>query len=216
MASSKRIKEYVQGTFKKGEVFEASDVRVDEYSYDLIRKRLNEMYHEQILRRYARWKYYLPTLEEGPSSIEAIKSNYISAGHRTFGYFMGEQSDLKLGFDDSSTIRVVTNKEQSRSRKIRVGDTPIYLQKPHLEVTHKNWRALLFFSTINETSLEDLTKAKKALRNYLDCHPKSFKNYELFLHFYPSKTSKKLVELGLMKTLVLLPTNNQEKPKTNP
>lgn len=148
--------------------------------------------------------YYIPTRTLlGKSVLPSLKplvKKYISDGEEVQGYWGGLMLENQEGLttQNPTVLEIVTNKATRRLRRLgaRAGYRDVLIRPPRVEVTKANVEALKFLDLITalperveqETIGELEGKAKK-----LDA-----RIVLLTLGSYPAKTSKKLVESGLL------------------
>lgn len=157
------------------------------------------------LARAARGVYYLPTSTVlGRSVISPVKTlikEYITDGANVYGYWGGLTLENREGLttQNPTVLEITTNKATKRLRRLgpTAGYRDVLLRPPKVSISPENVETLKFLDLVT-TALrpggEDDVRGKLLkMAERLDG-----RTVRDALKSYPSKTSKKLIESGLI------------------
>ncbi len=177
---------------------------VPEISYDNLRKQLSRYNSQGILEKYSQGVYYIPKetiLGRSTLSIDdVINRKYITNDNDIYGFYSGLSFYNKLGISTQVPFvyEIVTNKEKSRVREITLKNQKIILRKPYVKINKNNYLENQFLDFINNANSNDLSDNVDVLKKYIKDNNLN-KNVILdLITYYPSKTSKKLLESRLL------------------
>jgi len=177
---------------------------VPEISYDNLRKQLSRYNSQGILEKYSQGVYYIPKetiLGRSTLSIDdVINRKYITNDNDIYGFYSGLSFYNKLGISTQVPFvyEIVTNKEKSRVREITLKNQKIILRKPYVKINKNNYLENQFLDFINNANSNDLSDNIDVLKKYIKDNNLN-KNVILdLITYYPSKTSKKLIESRLL------------------
>ena len=177
---------------------------VPEISYDNLRKQLSRYNSQGILEKYSQGVYYIPKetiLGRSTLSIDdVINRKYITNDNDIYGFYSGLSFYNRLGISTQVPFvyEIVTNKEKSRVRKITLKNQKIILRKPYVKINKNNYLENQFLDFINNANSNDLSDNVDVLKKYIKDNNLN-KNVILdLITYYPSKTSKKLLESRLL------------------
>ena len=196
MDSRTTLLSYLKQYYSAGQTFKAVQLVVPGLSQTTIRQHLAHFCREGLIKRYSRGIYYLAD-QPRPADWPALVSRYLSDGHRVYGY----RSDLLMPELGESLV-LVTNRESTNGREVIVGTTKVRVRRPFAKVTRTNVAMLALLDFVNDHDEAFLRHHKRVLFNYYNDHKKAFFCYQRILNFYPAKTTKKLLQLGLLPELV--------------
>lgn len=145
--------------------------------------------------------YYVPTKTRfGLSTLgdEAIvKKKYLSNGSDIYGYVTGLALENRVGISNQvpGTLEIVTNRETTRSRKIKpiAGYREVILKKPRVAVTEDNVKTLELLDLITYAPIAKLDKHEFANLRDFTSNIDRLKLLEC-AQSYPQKTAAKLLE----------------------
>ncbi len=148
--------------------------------------------------------YYIPTQTVlGQSVLPSLKplvKKYISNGDDIQGYWGGLMLENQEGLttQNPTILEIVTNKATKRLRRLgsRAGYRDVIIRPPRVEVTKDNVDALKFLDLITSLSSKPDAKIVEVLEG--KARALDAKSVFLALGSYPAKTTKKLVESGLL------------------
>jgi hypothetical protein len=177
---------------------------VPEISYDNLRKQLSRYNSQGILEKYSQGVYYIPKetiIGRSTLSIDdVINRKYITNDNDIYGFYSGLSFYNKLGISTQVPFvyEIVTNKEKSRVREITLKNQKIILRKPYVKINKNNYLENQFLDFINNANSNDLSDNVDVLKKYIKDNNLN-KNVILdLITYYPSKTSKKLIESRLL------------------
>ena len=180
------------------------ELSIPEISYDNLRKQLSRYNSQGILEKYSQGVYYIPKetiLGRSTLSIDdVINRKYITNGNDIYGFYSGLSFYNKLGISTQVPFvyEIVTNKEKSRVREITLKNQKIILRKPYVKINKNNYLENQFLDFINNANSNDLSDNIDVLKKYIKDNNLN-KNVILdLITYYPSKTSKKLIESRLL------------------
>ena len=177
---------------------------VPEISYDNLRKQLSRYNSQGIIEKYSQGVYYIPKetiIGRSTLSIDdVINRKYITNDNDIYGFYSGLSFYNKLGISTQVPFvyEIVTNKEKSRVREITLKNQKIILRKPYVKINKNNYLENQFLDFINNANSNDLSDNVDVLKKYIKDNNLN-KNVILdLITYYPSKTSKKLIESRLL------------------
>ena len=180
------------------------ELSIPEISYDNLRKQLSRYNSQGILEKYSQGVYYIPKetiLGRSTLSIDdVINRKYITNDNDIYGFYSGLSFYNKLGISTQVPFvyEIVTNKEKSRVREITLKNQKIILRKPYVKINKNNYLENQFLDFINNANSNDLSDNIDVLKKYIKDNNLN-KNVILdLITYYPSKTSKKLIESRLL------------------
>ena len=180
------------------------ELSIPEISYDNLRKQLSRYNSQGILEKYSQGVYYIPKetiLGRSTLSIDdVINRKYITNDNDIYGFYSGLSFYNKLGISTQVPFvyEIVTNKEKSRVREINLKNQKIILRRPYVIINKNNYLENQFLEFINNANYNDLSDNIDVLKKYIKDNNLN-KNVILdLITYYPSKTSKKLIESRLL------------------
>ena len=180
------------------------ELSIPEISYDNLRKQLSRYNSQGILEKYSQGVYYIPKetiIGRSTLSIDdVINRKYITNDNDIYGFYSGLSFYNKLGISTQVPFvyEIVTNKEKSRVREITLKNQKIVLRKPYVKINKNNYLENQFLDFINNANSNDLSDNIDVLKKYIKDNNLN-KNVILdLITYYPSKTSKKLIESRLL------------------
>jgi hypothetical protein len=184
------------------------ELSIPEISYDNLRKQLSRYNSQGILEKYSQGVYYIPKetiIGRSTLSIDdVINRKYITNDNDIYGFYSGLSFYNKLGISTQVPFvyEIVTNKEKSRIREITLKNQKIILRKPYVIINKNNYLENQFLDFINNANSNDLSDNVDVLKKYIKDNNLN-KNVILdLITYYPSKTSKKLIESRLLYEFV--------------
>lgn len=180
------------------------ELSIPEISYANLRKQLSRYNSQGILEKYSQGVYYIPKetiLGRCTLSIDdVINRKYITNDNDIYGFYSGLSFYNKLGISTQVpyVYEIVTNKEKSRVRETTLKNQNIILRKPYVKINKNNYLENQFLDFINNANSNDLSDNIDVLKKYIKDNSLN-KNVILdLITYYPSKTSKKLIESRLL------------------
>jgi len=172
------------------------------------RQMIKRLTDKGVLERFGQGVYYIPKMTLlGKSRLSAKKvyeKKYICNEVNVYGFYAGLTLENAIGLTNQvpNIIEIVTNKEKSRVREVLVGSQKIRLRKSLLEITEQNVNVLQFLDLMNRINLKSISK-ESLERLKLFVQNQKLKKEEVFLYSskYPSRTSKNMIESGVINEL---------------
>lgn len=170
---------------------------------------LSELTASGQLVRYATGIYYRPRKNrESISELDVskvIREKYIERDGKVFGYVSGDKLLKVLGLIncEPDVMIIVTNKEKSRGRKVRLGDKEIYLIKPPTEISAVNVAVLRFLEAVRLINISDRNKwTINRLEDYIRKYNVTFSAVHQYCIYFPDSVSKKILGTSLIQALI--------------
>lgn len=173
------------------------------YSKIRIAQLIQEAIEDGKLARFENGIYYIPSKTILGNSVlsttKVIEKKYIKNDTDVYGFYCGISFMNNIGITTQvpNTYEIMTNKESTRVRKVKVENQEIVLRKARIEVNKNNHMTLQFLEFITSTDMEFLLnnkeKVSKYFVNYIDK-----KQVIKYMPKYPSKTIKNLYSLELL------------------
>ena len=170
---------------------------------------LSELTASGQLVRYATGIYYRPRKNrESVSEFDVskvIREKYIERDGKVFGYVSGDKLLKVLGLIncEPDVMIIVTNKEKSRGRKVRLGDKEVYLIKPPTEISADNVAVLRFLEAVRLINISDRDKWKiNRLEDYIRKYNVTFSAVHQYCIYFSDSVSKKILGTSLIQTLI--------------
>lgn len=155
------------------------------------------------LVRFENGVYYIPSktiLGNSTLSIaKVIEKKYIKNDIEVYGFYLGVSFANSIGITTQvpSVYEIMTNRESTRVRKVRVENQEVILRKARVEINKDNYIVLQFLEFITSTNTEFLLKSKEKIAKYF-LKAVDKKQVADYITKYPSKTIKNLYLLGLL------------------
>lgn len=154
------------------------------------------------LARFENGIYYIPTKTIfGNSTLsitKVIEKKYISNDRDIYGFYCGMSflNNIGLTTQVSNVYEIMTNKESTRVRKVKIENQEVILRKSRIEVNKDNYISLQFLEFITSANIDFLLKNKRKIREYF-ANNVDKKQVMKYVTKYPSKTIKNLYLLEL-------------------
>lgn len=159
------------------------------------------------LARGGRGIYYLPTRtvlgESALPSLSPLVKSYIADGKDVYGYWGGLMLENQEGLttQNPTVLEIVTNRATKRLVRLgaQAGYKDVVLRPPRVEVTSDNVEVLKFLDLVTDS----LDLRGEDTKKWIDAKVRSLDAAEVLsiLCHYPAKTSKRLVESGVLGVL---------------
>ena len=180
------------------------ELSIPEISYANLRKQLSRYNSQGILEKYSQGVYYIPKetiLGRSTLSIDdVINRKYITNDNDIYGFYSGLSFYNKLGISTQVpyVYEIVTDTEPNRVREPTLPNQHLILRKPYVKINKNNYLENQFLDFINNADSNDLSDNIEVLKKYIKDNNLN-KNVILdLIAYYPSKTSKKLIESRLL------------------
>lgn len=155
------------------------------------------------LARFENGIYYIPSKtilgNSILSTVKVIEKKYIRNDEDVYGFYCGITFMNNIGITTQvpNTYEVMTNKESTRVRKVKVANQEVVLRKSRVKINKDNYLTLQFLEFINSTSIEFLLNNKEKINEYFFNNVNKNQVIEYMIK-YPSKTIKNLYSLELL------------------
>lgn len=173
------------------------------YSKVRIAQLIQKAIEDGKLARFENGIYYIPskTILGGSilSATKVIEKKYIKNDTDVYGFYCGISFMNNIGITTQvpNTYEIMTNKESTRVRKVKVENQEIVLRKARVEVNKNNYITLQFLEVITSTGIEFLLNNREKISKYFIKHVDK-KQVIKYMTKYPSKTIKNLYLLELL------------------
>ena len=161
---------------------------------------LSNMTASKQLIRYSTGVYFIPsTTGRGSSKLnpyKVIEKKYITDGDNVYGYYGDKYLLRKMGLIPlfPEVITIITNREKSRGRKIRVGNIEVYLMKSPAVITKGNQPVLQLLELIRLIDVNALSGTEKEhLINYILNHRITITDVRQYCEYFPDVVSKRIL-----------------------
>lgn len=174
----------------------AGEIKIDGMNEETIRQNLSRQSKLGRLQKYAQGIYYIADQEEQTiSDRQVYEKRFVTDGKDVYGYYSGKSFEYEQGFvrEAPEVVEIVTNAETSRGREVKIGEQKVYIKKGYVEITKENVKILALLSYINNN--DNLTEIKTVIMEYMQKNHIQRDEILKWLVYYPSKTSKKCIEL---------------------
>ena len=202
------MKSYLMENYGYNEPIFLNELFVEGMSDNAVRQAIKRLVAYGFLERYDNGIYYIPKEGGllGKSYLDpyvVMMRKYVKNKSETFGYVTGISFANQLGLTTQmpAVIEIVTNRESSNSRMVRLGSYYIRLKKASVKVSDTNAELLQLLDGISQaekyTELS-LDKTIEVMNQYVK--EKKFTKEQL-LAVTPAltgATSKRLIEWGMI------------------
>ena len=173
------------------------------YSKIRVAQLIKESVDKGELARFENGMYYIPVKTILGNSIlsanEVIEKKYIRNDIEVYGFYYGLSFMNKVGLTTQvpNAYEIMTNKESTRVRKVKVGNQEVILRKARITINEGNVIALQFLEFITSTDISFLYSNKEKITQY-SLNNVDREQISKYILKYPSKTIKKLYLLGTL------------------
>lgn len=204
------VYENVLNSFSVDEPIFIEDIKklFDDKSRPWIDKTIKTMVDKKMIKRFSEGIYYIPRKSVfGDSRLNVdkiISKKYLGDKNEVYGYIAGMSLLNSLGLTTQvpNRITIVTNKESSRGRKIRVGKQEVYVTKSRTEVTKQNCSVLQLLEIIRLITPEELDEIENNnLLNFINNNAITLKDVSQYCGYYPDYVSKRILGGKLIEIL---------------
>ncbi len=180
---------------------------MSEYSRPRVFQLLKKAEKEQMLIKFSKGVYYIPTeTRYGKSLIsveQVIRKKYISDKGDIFGIYGGlqMQQNFMLTYQAPTAIEVVTNNETMWVRETKLKNRKIILRKSRLLITKDNVDAYTILELFNNMDMKkyfDDTSVQREVVKFIKNREIKAKDVYALAGAFPSKTIRKIMESGII------------------
>lgn len=175
----------------------------NDYSKIRVAQLVKESVDNGKLARFENGIYYIPTKTifgtSTLSTTKVIEKKYIKNASEVYGFYCGLSLMNYIGITMQvpNTYEIMTNKESTRVRKVKVESQEVILRRARVEINKDNCTALQFLEFITSTKTDILLNNKNLISKYF-MNNIDKKQIITYLPNYPSKTFKNLYTLELL------------------
>lgn len=187
----------------------ANELKISGMSDASMRQALSRLTRKGEIERFAQGIYYIPTITPfGKSCLNAqsvYEKKYITNGKDVYGYYGGLVLENAVGLTTQmpNIIEIVTNKESSRLRKVKIGNQHIQLRKSRTKITSDNAAILQFLDLINQIDMASLTgESRRYLLYYARLQKLKKTDIYKYISLYPSRVAQKILESRITDEIV--------------
>ncbi|MDO5553531.1 MAG: DUF6088 family protein [Planctomycetia bacterium] len=188
-------------------IFENS-IRIENLSSGNLRLSLSRLVAGKFLARFARGIYYIPVETPfGQSRLNVdrvIERKYIQNAREIFGFYTGLKLANLIGLSQQipNVVEIITNVEKSRCREVKLGSQRLRLRSPRVPITQDNVEILQFLDLMTRLDPSQFeTEQMTALKIFIKNRNIGKDQMSDFIRFFPSKTSKNMIESGIIHEL---------------
>lgn len=170
---------------------------------------IKEAKNNKQLIQYDKGVYFIPKETVlGYSTISADNvayKKYIKKENDIYGIYNGLKllNSFSITTQIPSTIEIITNKESSKRREIKINNRCFILRKPYCQITKENVFAYTVLQLFNELNKEDNINeiVKQKLLQYIKDNDVTKKDIYNLSTYFPSIVSKNLIRSGLLNEI---------------
>jgi hypothetical protein len=197
--------DYLLQTFGQNQPIFLSDIRYEDYSDIWLKKELAKLCESGQIIRYERGIYYIPVKTPFGSSIlnpnTIIERKYLSEKGNRIGFYTGITALQQAGLSTqmSNIPEIQTNNENSKLRRIKVGNQEVILRRSRVTIDNDNIYVLQFLEMMNSTTSGYFDDERKAvIKNWIRKRNISQELVTKYAPFFPDKTMRNLIESGVI------------------
>ncbi|EXM40732.1 hypothetical protein RASY3_03170 [Ruminococcus albus SY3] len=197
--------DYLLESFGKNEPIFTSDISYENYSDIWIKKELAKLCECGQIIRYDRGIYYIPVKTPFGNSIlnpsRIIERKYLSEKGNRIGFYTGITALQQAGLSTqmSNIPEIQTNNENSKLRRVKVGNQEVILRKSRVKIDNDNIFVLQFLEMMNITPSEYFDDERKAvIRNWIEKCNISQDLVTKYAPYFPDKAMRSLIESGVI------------------
>ena len=185
-----------------------SDVQYGNYSRPWIAKEFKKMVDKGEIKRFDTGIYYFPQkLFFGDSFLDSrkvVERRFLRNGNEIYGYVAGISLLNQVGLSTQvpNLIELVTNKEATRVRDIRIGNQRVRVRRSRTKITKENAKALQFLDLMNSINPVVMDETERLmLRKYILSSGVTRDSVMKHTRYFPAKAVKNLVDSGAVYDL---------------
>ncbi|MFA6728474.1 MAG: hypothetical protein WCS17_09720, partial [Prevotella sp.] len=158
--------------------------------------------------RYSQGIYFIPKEsvygEKFPLNFNKIvKIKYISEKKEVYGFYAGTYFKNSIGLTEElpSAIEIVTNREYTRGRLVKIGDQQVRIRCPVVPIDRDNAKILQFLDLMNRMDKEEASSLNKNpdLKKYLKGSEFNRSDVLEYAGLYPAKTLTNMLKCNVFK-----------------
>ena len=184
--------DYLLEIFGKNEPIFLSDIHYEDYSDIWLKKKLAKLCESGQVIRYERGIYYIPVKTPFGNSIlnpnRIIERKYLSEKGNRIGFYTGITALQQAGLSTqmSNIPEIQTNNENSKLRRVKVGNQEVILRKSRVKIDNDNIFVLQFL------------ERKAVIKSWIRKCNISQELVTKYAPFFPDKALRNLIESGVI------------------
>ena len=202
------LKSYLMENFGYNEPIFINDLSVEGLSENAVRQSVKRLVAKGFLERYDNGIYYIPKRGGllGKSYLDpflVITRKYVQGKSETYGYVTGISFANQLGLTTQmpAVIEVVTNREATNGRMVKIGNLTVRIKKSTLTVSDSNAELLQLLDSIGQAEKYTELPMKETIDTIISyVKQKRFTKEQLseVSSVLTGATAKKLIEWGII------------------
>ena len=196
--------EYLKNKYGYNEPIYVDEIRFETYSRPWIFKELKKLIENGEIKRYDKGIYYFPRkMFFGDSFLnpqKIVEKRFLSDGNEVYGYITGISLLNQTGISTQvpNLIELVTNKESTRVRDIRIGKQIIRARRSRTTITKENAATLQFLDLMNSITPSAMSETERfMLSKYVKDSGVKKETISQYTRFFPAKTLRNMIESGI-------------------
>ncbi len=197
--------DYLIEKFGKNEPIFFSDISYENYSEIWLKKELSKLCEQGRIIRYERGIYYIPVKTPFGTSVlnpnKIIEKKYLANNGARIGFYTGITALQQAGLSTqmSNIPEIQTNNENSKLRRITVGNQEVILRKSRVAIDNENIFVLQFLEMMNCISPDYFDDERKsAIKEWIRKNNISQELVTKYAPYFPDKTMRNLIESGVI------------------
>lgn len=202
------MKSYLMENYGYNEPIFINDLSVEGLSENAVRQSVKRLVANGFLERYDNGIYYIPKRGGllGKSYLDpflVIMRKYVQSKSETYGYVTGISFANQLGLTTQmpAVIEVVTNREATNGRMVKIGNLTVRIKKSTLTVSDSNAELLQLLDSIGQAEKYTELPMKETIDTMISyVKQKRFTKEQLseVSSVLTGATAKKLIEWGII------------------
>ena len=202
------LNSYLMENFGYNEPIFINDLSVEGLSENAVRQSVKRLVANGFLERYDNGIYYIPKRGGllGKSYLDpflVIMRKYVQSKSETYGYVTGISFANQLGLTTQmpAVIEVVTNREATNGRMVKIGNLTVRIKKSTLTVSDSNAELLQLLDSIGQAEKYTELPMKETIDTMISyVKQKRFTKEQLseVSSVLTGATAKKLIEWGII------------------
>ncbi len=197
--------DYLLETFGENEPIFFSEISYENYSEIWLKKELSKLCEQGRIIRYERGIYYIPVKTPFGNSVlnpnKIIEKKYLANNGARIGFYTGITALQQAGLSTqmSNIPEIQTNNENSKLRRITIGNQEVILRKSRVSIDNENIFVLQFLEMMNCISpgyFDDERKA--AIKAWIRKNNISQELVTKYAPYFPDKAMRNLIESGVI------------------
>ena len=197
--------DYLIEKFGENEPIFFSDISYENYSEIWLKKELSKLCEQGRIIRYERGIYYIPVKTPFGTSVlnpnKIIEKKYLANNGARIGFYTGITALQQAGLSTqmSNIPEIQTNNENSKHRRITVGNQEVILRKSRVAIDNENIFVLQFLEMMNCISPDYFDDERKsAIKEWIRKNNISQELVTKYAPYFPDKTMRNLIESGVI------------------